>query len=61
MPTEHSHDWLLSKGDVSFRNEYGNKFIIDFYVCECGAGGKVVTPRSEFDKGNKKLGIELDV
>lgn len=50
---KHTHDWLLSKWDVPYRNEYGNKFIIDFYICECGAGGKVVTPKQLHDKGYK--------
>lgn len=56
--SEYEHNWLLAKGDMLFRDEYGKRFIIDWYICECGAFGKVVTPKEEYDKGNKKLGIE---
>lgn len=54
----HAHDWLIVRSDIRYRDQDGNEFIIDFYRCECGAGGKVTTPKAEYDKGNKKLGIE---
>lgn len=54
---EHSHDWLITKENIPFRDEDGGKFIIDFYVCECGAGGKIVTPKSLYDKGLKQTEI----
>lgn len=53
----HVHDWIIVKSNVRFRDENSNEFIIDFYRCECGAGGRVKTPKSEYEKGNKVLGI----
>ena len=56
----HIHNWLIVRSDVRYRDEYANEFIIDFYRCECGAGGRVKTPKAEYDKGNKVLGITED-
>ena len=54
----HAHDWLAVESDIRYRDEYGGEFVIDYYRCECGAAGRVVTPRAEYDKGNRTLGIE---
>lgn len=54
---EHVHDWLIAKWDVPYRDERGNRFIIDFYVCECGAGSKIVTPKEQYDKGLKSMEV----
>lgn len=56
----HQHDWVIVKSNVHFYDEHRNEFIIDFYRCECGAGGRVKTPKAEYDKGNKVLGITED-
>lgn len=53
----HQHDWLIVKADVRYRDTYLNEFVIDFYRCYCGAGGRVKTPLAEYRKGNKVLGI----
>lgn len=53
----HEHEWVIVKDNVRFREEDGSEFIIDFYRCKCGAGGRVKTPKAEYDKGNKVLGI----
>ena len=55
---KHTHDWMLGKGNVPFRDGYGKEYVVSFYVCECGATGKVTTPRELFNKGFETLGIE---
>lgn len=57
---KHEHDWLIVYADMRYRDEYSNEFVIDFYRCECGAGGRVVTPKTIFDQGMKTLGISED-
>jgi len=54
----HAHEWMLKDGDRGFRDEYGHEFVMDTYVCECGAGHFVKTPREMFEKGEKVLSNE---
>jgi hypothetical protein len=56
--SKHEHDWYYVKDNIPYRDEYGERYIIDFYTCECGAGGRVVTPKKLYDKGYKRLGIK---
>lgn len=53
----HFHDWLLKDGDRLYRDGNGAEFVIDTYVCECGAGGFIKTPKKLYDDGVKMIGI----
>lgn len=55
---KHEHNWLIRYADIPYRDIEGNKYVIDIYQCECGAGGEVKTPLEIFEQGNKRLGIE---
>lgn len=57
---EHEHDWMIKDDNVRYRDQDENEFVIDTYVCECGAGGSVKTPKAMFDKGLKVYGISND-
>ncbi len=53
----HTHDWLVKDWNRRYRDEDGNEFVQDTYVCECGAGGYARTPLAMFERGEKVLGI----
>ena len=55
--SKHTHNWLLKDSKVQYRDIDGKEFVIDYYVCECGAGGYVQTPKELFEKGFETLGI----
>jgi hypothetical protein len=38
-----NHDWLL-RSRLPYRDEDKNKYILEIYVCECGAGHMEKTP-----------------
>ena len=58
--SKHSHNWMIEDHNRRWRDIDGKEFIMDTYVCECGAGGFVKTPKEMYDKGLKTLGITLE-
>lgn len=51
--TKHYHGYMLVKGDISWSDPLGNKYVIDYYTCECRKLKIVKTPKAIYDKGNK--------
>jgi hypothetical protein len=43
-----NHDWLL-RSRLPYRDEYKNKYILEIYVCECGAGHMEKKPLEAYE------------
>lgn len=54
----HTHDWIIQADDMRWRDPYGKEYILDLYICKCRANGMVKTPKEQYDKGLKTLGIK---
>lgn len=54
----HSHDWMI-KDERRYRDEDRNEYMMDIYVCECGAGSMIKTPMDLFNKGLRLMKLEL--
>lgn len=53
----HWHNWLIKADNMRWRDIDRKEYIVDLYVCECGSGGIVKTPKEQYNKGLKTLGI----
>lgn len=55
---EHDHTFIISV-TVPYRSIDGAEYMVDLYDCECGAGGMVKTPRSDFEKGHRSTKLDI--
>jgi hypothetical protein len=56
--TDHAHNWCW-KDTLPYRDEDRNEYIMDVYICECGAGASIKTPKHLFDQGLRITKLEL--
>jgi len=54
-PKHSLHDWLIKDHNIKYRDIDEQEYVLDEYVCECGAGGFIKTPIEMFKKGLKSM------
>ena len=45
---QHAHDWLFATR-TSWRDIHGEKYRLEFYICECGAGHREYIPWRSYE------------
>lgn len=53
--SKHNHNWIIQANDIRYRDIDLTEWVMDVYVCECGAGKYLKTLKEIHDLGLKTV------